>query len=76
MRRNMDLIRSILEALESAPAPKCDKADIVREVEGVEAVIKYHITLCEQAGFVRFVAHGVQMTWAGHNELERMRGPS
>ena len=82
MKRDMNLIRKILEYAseqgngEPLEAPICPGHDAT--------VIHYHIGLCEQAGFfdVYVVSHPDEtnkryaigsMTWAGHDELERLR---
>ena len=40
------------------------------------AVVKYHIDLCEQTGFIRMNGTKkpqIQLTWTGHEELEARR---
>ena len=82
MRRKMKLIRAILEYVEQDPnvgnvAPP--------EIDGYsEAQIHYHILLCKQAGYldageIKLARAGLQcdfihwLTWAGHEELDRLR---
>ena len=49
-----------------------------RGVTNDPAVFSYHLSLCEQAEFVVVrreagVEQLVQLTWAGHKELKRLR---
>ena len=80
MRRRKDVILKILRWLETLESPWSDlPADLADPVSGDlidSAVMKYHIDLCEQAGFVR-TKHAenpqIQLTWAGHEQLEASR---
>ncbi len=80
MKRHMKLIFKILEYVErsngngdSIPSPEFDDYSR-REVE-------YHVQLCSEAGYLTVKkSYGPQaellifrMTWAGHEELGRMR---
>lgn len=76
MKRHRDLIQLILEYVEckgnghslSDPTPD----------EYCEKDVRYHIRLCKEAGFVHTSGTKrpalVSLTWAGHEELDRMRG--
>ena len=40
------------------------------------AVLRYHVDLCEQAGFVRLrsgVDPQIQLMWSGHEQLDASR---
>ena len=87
MRRDMDLIRRLLEyaeakeSIEPIPAP---------EIGGYyDDQIHYHLRLCQEAGYLRVEAmetRGVgaprravhyriiELTWRGHEQLAAMRG--
>ena len=73
MKRCMKLIHLILEYTEkkatggmiSAP-PSPDHTD---------ELVEYHIELCAEAGYLRLDPNGyiLELTWAGHEELEKWR---
>ena len=80
MRRQMELIRRILEYLNQSESPvvarHCIADDLTRR--GCDpAVAEYHLELCSQAGFTRdtnierdkYPIRGLQLTWAGHEKL-------
>lgn len=82
MKRNPDLIRHLLLALEDAP-----DAELLRlpSLEGYAShQVKHHFRLLLEAGLVtagytsphgrRWIA--VRLTWGGHEYLERMRDPA
>ncbi len=82
MKRNMCLIRCILEYAESnatgvrIPAP---------DIRGfTEAEVHYHMGLCDQAGYLNVESAGanpggpayyviLNLTWSGHEVLEKLR---
>lgn len=83
MRRDMDLARAILLALE-----KCDRASGLQEL-AIEHVtpdqVTYHVKLLAQAGLIEaqdasganhFEWFPVSLTWAGHEFLDAARNDS
>ena len=73
MKRQRELIRAILQWLSDQPeswAAQPKTLDIYTE----PAVVEYHFTLCEQAGFIRRgnPSHDVQLTWKGHEKLQEL----
>ena len=85
MKRDMDLIRRILEYLEGQP-----RAEMVRPPEFPNVStheVCYHARLCRQAGFISDYTETLSgdgpprivicllgpLTWAGHEELNRLR---
>lgn len=74
------MITSILELLEDSKIVWSDPRTAFAPPGG-DAVdpetLRYHVELCVQAGFVCFGTASrnpsVQLTWAGHDELERRR---
>ena len=79
MQRDRNLIRAILEHLAAHPEPWAERpAPNEVNCQSV-AVFSYHISLCEQAGFLavrrrRGQPQQVQLTWDGHETLEAMQG--
>ena len=76
MRRNLDLIKAILLWLEQQPDPWCEPPSVIEGFKHDR--VDYHLNLCEEAGFIRRNRPGarpqrVQLTWKGHEELERIR---
>ena len=83
MKRDMDLIRSILLELEKYPEPN-GWADIKIEGYSIEEV-SYHIKLLAQAELIEaydvsdgsgFDWRASSLTWKGHEFLEAARNPS
>ena len=77
MKRRQEVILRILQWLESRESPWNDPPETLADpVDGQPmdaAMLRYHIDLCEQAGFVRMTRTQVQLTWSGHEELEARR---
>lgn len=83
MRRIKKLIRQILEYTEEEGSGKPLATPEFPAYS--EEQIRYHIDLCEQAGFIRTKLASrqgesdtfkaiVELTWEGHNVLAEMRG--
>lgn len=83
MKRYMGLIQKILEWAEEHG--NGDPIDPPRCCDHDAKTVHYHVGLCEEAGYLR--AHTISgaeesypryaigtLTWAGHEELERLRG--
>ena len=82
MRREMGLIRRLLEYVETSetedPLP-------MPEMQGcTRAQVQYHVRLCEEAGYLTTVrtlkpqgpgrfGDIARLTWEGHEALDRMR---
>lgn len=80
MKRRQEVILKILEWLENRESPwdglPEKLADPVNGNLMDAAVIRYHVNLCEQAGFIRMNGAKqpqIQLTWKGHEELEARR---
>ena len=82
MKRRQEVITAILDWLESRESPWSDLPTTLTDPAGDQpldaAVVKYHIDLCEQAGFVRIAGREtrlpqIQLTWTGHERLEARR---
>ena len=81
MKRRQELITAILEWLENRESPWSDLPTTTVGTSGEPvdpAVIKYHVDLCEQAGFVRIAGRDttlpqIQLTWAGHEQIQTRR---
>lgn len=79
MKRNMDLIRDILLYVEENAGQKAGKLCIPSFPEYENDFVDYHIRLCHEAGYIvaSFPAqdrpHIANLTWDGHEALERMR---
>jgi hypothetical protein len=82
VRRDMDLVRSLLLALENGPALAGDAP----KIDGYDAeTIAYHLLLMGEAGlmlvedsttFDGIDAMPIRLTWAGHEFLESVRDDS
>ena len=82
MKRDMDLVRRILLALEAEPSPWGSEEF---DVDGYDpATVNYHVMLMEGAGLINahdqsnealevFMWHPVSLTWEGHEFLEASR---
>lgn len=84
MKRDMDLIRSILLKTEENPSP--DEAIEGLEIEGYdEKTVAYHVQLLARAGLLiaeeaqaqdLYEWHPIALTWEGHDFLESIRDPA
>ena len=82
MKRDMDMIRDILAHAEAHAVGDALRAP---ELCGTsDDLLHYHLELCEQAGYLRIKKSGynpegqdhyaiVNLTWQGHEMLERLR---
>lgn len=80
MRRDMDIVRSILLAVSDASGP-------VKEVEGIpRSDFAFHAQILEEAGFVAAAIMSTgkmpatealiwRLTWAGHDFADAVRSP-
>ena len=82
MKRNMDLIRRILEFLEGCDHEHRPRLDgfmpTAEDIPFSDIEVSYHIRLCREAGFVRMTDKTAQLkelTWAGHEMLDQLRLP-
>lgn len=80
MKRRQDVILKILQWLETCESAWNDLPDTLADPSSGDlmdpALIRYHVDLCEQAGFIRMKNDGkpqLQLTWSGHEELEARR---
>ena len=85
MKRDMDLIRRILEYLESQPTADLVKPPELANVSTHE--VCYHARLCRQAGYISDYSETLAgdgpprilicrlgpLTWQGHEQLVAMR---
>ena len=78
MKREMKLIRKILEFVEKAS--RCGDISIPEFQDYRKCEVKYHIRLCDEANYLVIVPDeygnliGIdRMTWQGHEELDRLR---
>lgn len=88
MKRDMDLVRAILFAVEAAGEDQTIKAGDIQLDGFSSGQISRHVQLLEEAGFLqaniskqlggvaarRFHIYG--MTWSGHDFLDTIRDPS
>ena len=87
MKRDMDLVRSLLLYLEQKPGPEHTAAATI-QIEGREELeIQYHLNLLYQAGMINGEAVRsstsdriiyvlpFELTWTGHEFLESVRDP-
>ena len=79
MKRDMGLIQAILEELERSETPWCNRPATIPGYNDATLVL-YHLELCVQAGFIRAWNPNeraemgrIQMTWLGHEHLNRTR---
>lgn len=75
MRRRRELILAILKWLSIQETPCAKIPRSFPECPDVSAsIVKYHVTLCEEAGFIRRHS-GIKkwhcLTWNGHERLDR-----
>lgn len=82
MKRNMELVRKLLLAVEEKPFP-IDSDDITVS-DFIRPEIDYHFQLLFEAGLLRYVVDasthdgnkqwlGVSLTWTGHEFLDAAR---
>ena len=80
MKRDMDLIREILQAIEARP----DEGDVLQISGRTPKEVNYHIALLKDAGFVEATVDGdlsdafsfayvSRLTWQGHEFLDAAR---
>lgn len=85
MKRDMDLVRQILLAIEASPEPTLPQHPVITGVS--ESDVIYNIMLLKQAGLIDgndFRAMGqpmpvyisIGLTWAGHEFLDAARDES
>ena len=83
MQRKMQLIRKILQAVESAD----DEIPVPEFVCYTESQVHYHVGLCQEAGYIvvgkpstyevgRRFPSIERLTWAGHEALDSLRNGS
>ena len=74
MKRDMGLIKQILKFVERE-APGEHGILFAPDIQGFTGEqVEYHVSLCFQAGYVAmFSGHIENLTWLGHNELDRLR---
>ena len=76
MKRDMDLVRRILLAMEARPQAE---AGYPLKVDGCEAErVNYHVLLLQEAGLITAIDTGLQwlpvdLTWKGHEFLDAAR---
>ncbi len=76
MKRDMRLIHLILLSLEKRPQPWELAHAIVSDLPDVsDELVRYHLDLCQQAGFVnsRRSQTEYQLAWAGHEKLAELK---
>jgi hypothetical protein len=83
MKRDMELVRSILLATEANPNPE-EELDPL-EVEGFsEVMVFHHVQLLAEAGYLRaherqaigiYAWYPISLTWTGHDFLDSIRDP-
>lgn len=81
MKRDMDLIRAILMAIEEMPTPRPRQTDF--KLDGYDPeIVSYHVFLLNDAGLIQAsdVSHNLafawapkRLTWAGHEFLDAAR---
>ena len=70
MIRDMDLVQELLERLETNGGREATPP----QIDGyTPAQVEYHLTLCREAGFIHYTPTQMRLTWAGHDELDRLR---
>ena len=72
MKRDLELIREILEWLEEQDSPWAKRPEVPEDRRA--DVHAYHLSLCEQAKFIKIrrkrgKPQKVQLTWKGHEVL-------
>lgn len=80
MRRQMKLIKAILQACSEYPDTSISQAALIDAIDGAEyrdkAVVEYHLGLCRQAGYLEQDGtrgkYDWRLTWNGHEALDRL----
>lgn len=78
MRREMNLIRMILEYVEEKQV-NSNSVPVPEFPDYRNCVVEYHVLLCREAGYLDVGVQGrspkgiFRMTWAGHEKLDAMR---
>jgi hypothetical protein len=87
MKRDMDLVRSLLLFLEARDDPSGIEAGDIRIGEATKAQVQYHLNLMFQAGLINgepvrstsserlIYVIPFDLTWTGHEFLESVRDP-
>ena len=80
MKRNWTLIKLLLRHVERHVTPETLSHIGIPYPEDLNGFndeqISYHITLCEEAGFIVLnenIRHIRRLTWEGHNKLDDLR---
>ena len=85
MKRDMDLIRAILLAIEAHPLPEIDGYLEIDDYE--DSVVHHHLHLLKEAGYINaysavdanadsgFLVQDASLTWGGHELLDSIRDP-
>ena len=88
MKRDMDLVRRILLAIEAEPAdPDAESEDPATGIDADEFRVSEHVRLVIEAGLVEghvlssiggeaAPSHLQRLTWAGHDYLDAVRSDS
>ena len=81
MRRNWELIRLLLEYVEEKGNGKCLLMPVLPDHPPKQ--VSYHVRLCDEAGYLKvkvlteqsaYIEYEIgELTWDGHNALERLR---
>ena len=73
MKRRLDVIMAILHWMSVQPEPAVEIPDRLKACPDLpEAILRYHVELCEEAGFIRrspLNSSWWRLTWEGHNKL-------
>ncbi|OHD00876.1 MAG: hypothetical protein A2885_13290 [Sphingopyxis sp. RIFCSPHIGHO2_01_FULL_65_24] len=84
MKRDMDLVRELLLAIEDDPSRRLAR---LPDLQGrTKAVVLEHVQLCVDAGLIEAqffkamnprdaMAHDIRLTWTGHEFLDATRSP-
>lgn len=87
MKRDMDLVRSLLLFLEARDDPSGIEAGDIRVGEATKTEVQYHLNLMFQAGLINgepirsttserlIYVIPFDLTWTGHEFLESVRDP-
>ena len=79
MKRNMALIKCLLEHVEEHDAPLRPAWIEPDTFKPTFEVVRYHVRLIKEAGFVHNITDNEdrisvgELTWAGHEYLEQLR---
>lgn len=84
MKRDMDLVRNILLAIEASNQSPLDWVDLPKFPGQDDEVISYHVALLAEADLVLaqdistddgFEVRATRLTWNGHEFLDSVRDP-